>query len=87
MEFLGSSLYLPLTEESLQAIELSLMIYKTWLGLSCSEAWKLVVPECLRQNQQWVFREITKQLSIIFEERTVPSMNYIVNRLLYRGAG
>eukprot|EP01022_Parablepharisma_sp_SALTPOND_P028472 TRINITY_DN71015_c2_g1_i1.p1 TRINITY_DN71015_c2_g1~~TRINITY_DN71015_c2_g1_i1.p1 ORF type:complete len:1027 (-),score=106.69 TRINITY_DN71015_c2_g1_i1:12447-15527(-) len=69
---MGSSLYLPFTDELVPTIELSLIIYKKWLGISGAGNAKVVVPDCLKEERQQFYQDIIKQLSVIFEKRTNP---------------
>ena len=69
---MSSSLYLPFTDEHLSVVELSLTIYKKWFGLSAAAAQKIVVPESFKDQRQYLYQEMIKQLSVIFEKRTNP---------------
>ena len=73
LEFLGSSLSLPPAEDCFQTIELTLIIYKSWLGLSCSASWQLAIPEHFADNKQQFYQIIIRQLSVLFEDRAAPS--------------
>jgi hypothetical protein len=73
MEFLGASYTLPLTEDAIQIMEVSVMITKKWCHLSCAEAWKIVCPAKLQANPQPFYQELIKQLSLLFDRRNVPS--------------
>lgn len=73
MEFIGSCFGLPLNEESIQFIEISLNIYRKWLGLSISETLKIQVPSNFNDCCQTCYQKIIKHISLIFEKRLIPS--------------
>jgi len=69
---MGSALYLPFSDDLIPTIELSLAIYKKWIGLYSPLAIKVTIPDCLKDDKQRFYQEIIKHLSIIFEKRTNP---------------
>ena len=73
LEFLGASLFMSLSEKNLQIMEYTLNIYKKWLLLNCSKDWPIVIPPIFTKRPQFLYQEIIKQMSGIFEKRIVPS--------------
>lgn len=75
MEFLGCSFSLPVSDENIEIMELSLVVYRKWLGLSC-EHWpgRVVIPDFSRASIQGCYQDILKHLSLPLEKRPIPSM-------------